>query len=255
MDLAANNRWLAVAKGLSDEGGAVSILDLYTGRELNTFKGHLGPVNEISFSHNVELLATAGADTSTVVWDLAAMARQPAPLAKPLTEDELSKNWTLLSGQDAAAAFEALARLIDDPARSVPFAKKQLAKAQPFADEAIEKLIANLDSDDFNLREEASKNLAKLGWAAEPAMQKTLAKTSSAEVKARLQRLLAELPEEKFDPITVFAARVTELLERIGTSEAQALLTELAKGPPRARLTQEAGDSVKRLEKKPTSRR
>jgi WD40 repeat protein len=255
MDLAENNRWFAVAKRLSDEDGAVSILDLYTGRELHTFKGHLGPVSQIAFSHNVKLLATAGDDTTTLVWDLAAIARQPAPPAKPLTEEELSESWALLSGQDAGAAFEALARLIDDPARCVPFAKKKLAKAQPFPDEAIEKLIANLDSDDFNVREEASKNLAKLGCTAEPAMQKELAKTSSAEVKARLRRLLAALPEEKFDAITVFAARVTELLERVGTPEAQDLLTELAKGPPSARLTQEAGDSVKRLEKKPTSRR
>src|SRR5262249_52473717 len=100
-----------------------------------------------------------------------------------------------------------------------------------------------------------SKNLAKLGWTAEPAMQKSLAKTSSAEVKARLQRLLADLPEEKFDPITVFAARVTELLERVGTPEAQDLLTALAKGPPSARLTQEAAASVKRLEKKSANRR
>jgi len=229
-------------------------LDLYTGRELQTFKGHLGPVNQIAFSHNVKLLATAGDDATTLVWDLAAMARQPAPPAKPLTEDELSDSWALLSGQDAAAAFDASARLIDDPARSVPFARKQLAKAQPFADEAIEKLIANLDSDDFNVREDASKNMAKLGWTAEPAMQKALAKTSSAEVKARLQRFFAALPEEKFDAITVFAARVTELLEQVGTPEAQDLLTELAKGPPSARLTQEAGDSVKRLEKTPTSR-
>ncbi len=47
MDLAANNRWLAVAKGLSDQGGSVSILDICTGRELHTFKGHLGSVNQI----------------------------------------------------------------------------------------------------------------------------------------------------------------------------------------------------------------
>jgi WD40 repeat protein len=254
MDLAANNRWLAVAKGLRDDGSA-SILDIYTGRELHTFKGHLGSVNQIAFSHNVRFLATAGDDTTTVVWDLAAMAHQPDPSVKPLTEDQLSKNWTLLSGQDAAGALEALARLINDPARSVPFTKKQLANAQPFADEMIEKLIANLDADEYNLREEASKNLAKLGWTAEPAMKKAYAKTSSAEVKARLERLLTTLPKEKLDPTTVFAARVTELLERVGTPEAQELLTELAKGSPSAHLTQEAGDSVKRLEKKSANRR
>ena len=52
----------------------MSILDIYTGRELHTFKGHLGSVNQIAFSHNLKLLATAGDDTTTVVWDLAAMA-------------------------------------------------------------------------------------------------------------------------------------------------------------------------------------
>jgi hypothetical protein len=45
------------------------------------------------------------------------------------------------------------------------------------------------------------------------------------------------------------------LLERVGTPEAQDLLTALAKGPPSARLTQEAAASVKRLEKKSANRR
>jgi HEAT repeat protein len=129
----------------------------------------------------------------------------------------------------------------------VPFAREQFTKGQPALKRSIDRLIANLDSDDFDVREEASGDLAKLGWSAEPAMRKALTNASSAEVTNRLKRLLAQLPEEKFDPALVFASRVTEMLEHVGTPEARELLTELAKGPPKDRLVQEANASLKRL--------
>jgi len=49
-----------------------------------------------------------------------------------------------------------------------------------------------------------------------------------------------------------FASRVTELLEQIGSAEARSLLTELAKGPATARMTMEAGASLKRLQDRPS---
>jgi hypothetical protein len=58
------------------------------------------------------------------------------------------------------------------------------------------------------------------------------------------------LPEEKFNPVAVFASRLTEMLEHLDNSTSRDLLKDLAKGPPTAVLTQEAGASLKRLRAK-----
>jgi hypothetical protein len=146
------------------------------------------------------------------------------------------------------ASFDALARLIDEPARSAALAKKQLAKGVRFEGQGVAKLIADLDSDKFKVRDEAARELEKLGWAAEPAMREAIARKPSAEVLGRLTTLLEKLPEDRFDGIAAFASRLTEMLEHIGSSEARAILTDLAKGPADARLAQEASASLKRLE-------
>ena len=44
--------------------------------------------------------------------------------------------------------------------------------------------------------------------------------------------------------------RAVHALERIGSPEARALLRKLAKGMPEARLTQDAQDALRRLQKK-----
>src|SRR5262249_2566260 len=159
------------------------------------------------FSHDGKLLASASADTTTLLWDVTVIPPRPA---KALKDDERARCWGSLSGRDPLAAAEALARLIDDPAGSVRFAKQQFAKGKPFRWPTIERLLANLDSNTFAIREEASRDLAKLGWDAEPAMRKAMASTSSLEVRRRLSRLLEQLPAERFSSAVVFASRVTE---------------------------------------------
>ena len=250
--LAPDNRRLAVGKSRDQSGGAIGIVDIFSGQELHTFKGHLGAVNRVVFSNDGKLLASASEDTTTLLWDATVISPRPA---KALKDDEQALCWGSLSGRDPSAAAVALARLIDDPTGSIRFAKQQFAKEKPFLWPTIERLIANLDSDTFAVREEASRDLAKLNWDAEPAMRKAMASTPSPEVRHRLSRLLEQLPAEQFYPAVVFASRVTEILEHIGTPEAREVLSELAKGPRQDRLAQEADASLARLNAKSGTRR
>lgn len=245
MALAPNGRWLAISNP-QGERGSIAILDMYTGRTLHTFKGHLGSISALAFSRNGRLLASGSQDTTTLLWDLSVMPR-PQQSPKPMTDEELTKQWALLLDKDAMTAFDAIARLIDDSERSVPFVKRQLVKEKPFDDAVIDRLIADLDAASFKVRDDASRELAKLGWTAETAIRKSLGARPSAEAEDRLKKLVAQLPQERFDPVSVFASRVTEMLERIGTPSARELLADLAKGPRTARLTQEALASLKRL--------
>jgi hypothetical protein len=105
----------------------------------------------------------------------------------------------------------------------------------------ISELIRDLNADDFDRREAASKKLAELGTQAEAPLRKALEETTSEEMRSRIKDLLKPLDVWIVtDPDTLRALRAIWVLERIGTPEARAILEDLAKGAPEVRQTQEA---------------
>jgi hypothetical protein len=104
----------------------------------------------------------------------------------------------------------------------------------------VARLIADLDADEFTVREKASTELARIGTAAEGALRKAAANPSSAEVRRRANALLTKLKDDETSPETLVAVRTVEVLEHVATPEARQLLRKLASGPPEARLTHEA---------------
>jgi hypothetical protein len=107
------------------------------------------------------------------------------------------------------------------------------------------RLLAALDSNRFAEREQAVQELEKLGFGAEPGLRQALATKPSPEVRRRIDRLLENLQRAPM----LQSLRALEILEHIGTVEAQQILESLAKGAPEARLTQEAKASLDRLRK------
>ena len=85
-------------------------------------------------------------------------------------------------------------------------------------------------------------------------MRKALESDPSPEARRRIGKLLDALA----GPVTAGEAlrvlRAVEVLEYIGTPEAQAVLKELAQGAPEARLTQEAKAALDRLAKRPAAK-
>jgi hypothetical protein len=67
----------------------------------------------------------------------------------------------------------------------------------------VTKWIADLDSDELNVRENASRELEKQGKGAEAALRKALETTGSAEVKRRVRALLAKLPQLSLDGLAI----------------------------------------------------
>jgi hypothetical protein len=70
--------------------------------------------------------------------------------------------------------------------RTVPL---QAAKSEPVDAQKIAHWIHDLDSDQFAVREKATKELAKLGEAAQPALRKALEDHPKPEARKRLERL------------------------------------------------------------------
>lgn len=112
------------------------------------------------------------------------------------------------------------------------------------------RLIADLDSDDFTVREKAKKQLRQLGERAEPGLREALKGKSPLEARRRIEELIEELQALSTSPDCLRELHAVEVLEHIGTAEARQMLRTLADGAAHARLTREAKASLQRLDKR-----
>jgi hypothetical protein len=111
----------------------------------------------------------------------------------------------------------------------------------------LKRLLAQLDSDQFEERETAADALEELGDLAGPTLGAVLAGRPSAEVRRRVDSLLGKLDALPSGPRRLREIRAVEVLERAGTPEARRLLERFAAGAPAARLTREANAALERL--------
>jgi RNA polymerase sigma factor (sigma-70 family) len=231
--------------------GVVHVWEVAANRERCRFSGHQsGATDHGTFAAGVAALAitpdgrtliSGGGDTTLLLWDVLGVrerAREPA-----------ADVWADLA--DGAKAGPALGGLIAEPAETVAFLKGRLAPVAPCDPRRVERLIAELDSDDFAIRERATEELKKLREPAAPALRKALAGRPAPEVEQRLKQVLQQL-EAGLTPEQLREVRAVEALEHIGTPEARRLLEALAKGAPEARLTREAAASLERLAARPS---
>jgi hypothetical protein len=137
------------------------------------------------------------------------------------------------------------------------FLKKQIKPAERNAFKAgadqIAKLIADLDADDFTVREKASDELAKLGRQAGSALQKALTGELSTEARRHIEKLVETLTSPQMTPEDLRLIRVVEVLEGLGSTDSLEILRVLSKGAPEALGTQEASAALTRLtQRKPS---
>ena len=111
----------------------------------------------------------------------------------------------------------------------------------------VAKWLAALDGDDFQEREKASRELAKLGDLAGPAVRQALEGKPSPEARRRLEELARGLDKPVEDAEEARALRCVEALEHIGSADARKLLDELSRGAAGARQTREATAALERL--------
>ncbi len=222
----------------------VQVWEVATGQERLSFPAHRGEVMSVAFFPDGRRLATGSPDTTALVWDLSACALGgPAP---KVTAADVEGLWADLLGGDGHKSYRALWTLAAAPKEAMPLLRARLRPAPPADGGRAERLVKDLDADDFAVREKATEELAKLGGAAEGALRKALEGTPSAELKRRAELLLGKLQSAPGAPERVADSRALELLEQLRTPEAKGMLRELAAGDAGAWLTKEAKAALKR---------
>jgi hypothetical protein len=176
--------------------------------------------------------------------------RRASRPARPLKAEEIEQLWANAAQSNLPAARRDLRALVADPERTVPFFKKRLAPTKTQVDDKrVQRLVSELDDDEFAVREKASDELAKIGSVAGPALHRALKAEPSAEARRRIEALLAKLKDDRTTETGRRALRALEILEHIGTDQAREVLKSLAGGTPEAWLTQESQAALDRMGK------
>jgi dipeptidyl aminopeptidase/acylaminoacyl peptidase len=226
---------------------AVRIWEVATGAEVLCYRGHLGEAYAVVFSPDGRTVASGGRDSTVLVWDATGQARNPRVAMPPLDRKTMERVWADLAGADAARAYRAIWTLDAAPGQSLPFLRRQLPPVPPVDTRRVGHLIADLDSDRFAVREEATAELEKLAGVVEATLRRKLADPTSFEMRRRIEQLLEKLEGGE----ALRLERTMAALERMGTPEARTFLESLARGAAGARLTREAKAALERLSRMP----
>jgi hypothetical protein len=157
--------------------------------------------------------------------------------------------WQALAGDDAAAADAALWSFATEP-ETPAFLRTRLRSATEPAPARLARLLADLDADSFETRQQASAELERYADESRAALRRAMKVTRSAEVRRRIDEVLRHIDDVKPPPDLLRRLRALEALERSGTPEALDLMKALAEGAEDARLTREAKATLARLNRR-----
>jgi WD40 repeat protein len=230
------------------EDGTVRLWDVERGTLRRTLVGHQGAVNCVEFDRSGRLLASASCDTTVLVWSEDTSPRKAGPAGRMNTRQrpELAALWRGLCASDGPRAYQAMYALVDQRDVAVQFLAQHVRPIQAIDPQRLTALVEALESENYETRTGASDELERLQDLAVPVLREVVSRTRSAEMRHRardvLERLEAVASTEQRGTL-----RALEVLECIGSSDAKRTLEAIAKGDPRARLTNEAKASLERV--------
>ena len=237
-----------VASGSGNIGtrdNSVHVWEAATGRLIRKFEGHHSCVCGVAFTPDGLTVASGAGDSTILLWDITGRRSDGRWHAATLTPSELDACWSDLMSEDAAKAYEVVWRLIVAPEQAVAFLRKHLPPVPRPDDKRVQRLLVDLGSDEFAVRQRATDELAVLGEAIAPALRQALTGKPELEARRRLQQLLDQTSDWNAERLRDH--RAIQALEHIGTRPARALLEALAAGAPAVRRTEEAKEALRRL--------
>jgi hypothetical protein len=228
----------------------VLLSDVAGGKECLRLTVEAEGVESLAFSPDGKRLVGGCRDSTALVWDVSDLPQLvPRPPAFRAEPKALEARWAGLRGA-APVAHRAAADLAAAGEPAAQYLGAQLARVPAPDPQLLPRLIRDLDADDFETREAATKRLQDWGSGADEALRRALRNRPTAEQKRRIEEILAARATSAAASEEVRSLRAVAVLERIGSPGAQAVLRTLAKGPSEARLRNEAKASLERLAKR-----
>jgi hypothetical protein len=229
-------------------GGTDAVVRLWevaSGGERARFTGYSTPVEAVAVSPDGRAFVGTTSAGQVEVRDLQPWSRARGPVRQTLGDDG-PQLWADLAAS-AATADRAVARLTASPQAALGLLKDRLSPAVAPALGGIPELITRLDDRRFAVRDNAARALVKLGPAARPALRRALDAPGSQQQRRLLQQVLDDVAAELPDGPELQALRAVEVLERIGSAQAEELLTKLSAGAAEAPRTEAARAALRRL--------
>ena len=160
---------------------------------------------------------------------------------------DLGPLWEEMASKDGFKADMAAWRLVAAGPKTVELLRNRLRPPNVLTPARVERLIADLDSEEFEVRQRASSEMAGVIEFATPQLRKALDGKPTLEVHHRIDELL-KLADRKASPEERRRLCALRVLESMASAEARDLLRSLAHGDPRLTLTREAAAAIGRLE-------
>jgi hypothetical protein len=221
---------------------------------VRSFHGHRAEVTSLGFDRDARRLVSASFDSTVLVWDLTGRLRDGKLQRRELPAANLEACWRDLADRDAGKAYRAVWELAAAADSTVRFLKERLGAVPRPDPQRIARLISDLNSKRFKVRQAADAELKRLDVLAEKALRQALQSDPPLELRRRLEQLLQRINDPVPSAETLRVLRALAVLERIASPQARELVRALAQGAPDAHLTREARATLGRLLRDANSR-
>lgn len=204
-------KWVAVR-----EGTRILVCELLTGIHLHAVAGNDFAPRDFVFTPDGKAIVSNSRPAPTL-WSI-------VPKDLPDLSGPKDAIWATLASMDGDKVYKLHWALARQPKLAIElFSARVPATLDVMPRARFDKLVTKLDSPEFAHRETAEKELAEAGIKAPVAwLRESLNSSSSEEVRARLNRLIAR--RDKPDPDEVRWSRAVHVLVMTGTDEAKSLL-------------------------------
>jgi hypothetical protein len=234
-----NSAVVAIPGQLADRRHLIDLWDVRTGQRVATFNGHRAPITALAFAPDGRRLISGGKDTIAYVWNIPPIQRERVTL---MNESQMAAHWRDLADGDAAKAYRALGAWLAAPETTIAIFRRSFAPIKSVDSGHVSRLVADLDADQYAVRDSASRELRSLGQGAREHLREALKTSTSIEVTRRIEAALATTPDEELR-----TRRAIEVLEAIDTPAARTLLKEWAAVNPDSVVAREVAAALKRM--------